>query len=172
MVVTAYVAVGSNIEPATNIPAALERLSRRVSVTGVSTLYRSEALDRPAQAAFVNGVWRIETSMDAKLLKFSVLRQIEAELGRVRTDDPYADRTIDLDIAVYGNAVINEPGLVVPDPDIVKRPFLAVPLLELAPDLCLPGSGLRLASVPAAVTAETLEPLPELTDVLRRKLHS
>ena len=168
--VTAYIAVGSNMEPEKNLPAALARLIQRVRVVAVSTMYRTPALDRPHQPDFVNGVWSVETRHTPRDLKYTVLRPIEEALGRVRTADAYADRPIDLDIALYGAQVIEEQGLIIPDPDILRRPFLAVPLLELVPDLVLPGSGVRLSEQPVAHHRAGLTPLPELTETLRRMI--
>ncbi len=169
--VDAFIAVGSNIEPERNVPRALECLMRRVEVTGVSTLYRTAALGRPEQAPFINGVWRIKTAIGPRELKFRVLRSVEGELGRVRTEDTYAPRTIDLDIAVYGELVVDEQDLVVPDPDIAGRPFLAVPLVELEPGIHVPGMDRPLADCRVARERGGLEPLPELTALLREKLH-
>ena len=168
--VEAFIAVGSNIEPLRNVPAALEMLLEHVRVTAVSTMYRTAPLGRPEQAPFVNGVWRIETALDARELKFTVLRGIEARLGRVRTEDAYAARPIDLDIALFGEAVIDEPDLVVPDPDITLRAFLAVPVVELAPDLRLPGTEGRLADEPMCRDTGGLEALPDLTEQLRERI--
>ncbi len=168
--VQAFIAVGSNIEPEQNVPRALERLMERVNVTRVSTHYRTGPLDRPEQPPFVNGVWQTQTTAGARELKFRILRGIEAQLGRVRTEDDYAPRTIDLDIALFGQAVIEEPDLVVPDPDILERPFLAVPLVELEPDLRVPGTERPLWEYPVARDRSGLEPMPEFTRTLREKL--
>ena len=73
-------------------------------------------------------------------MKFGVLRAIERELGRVRTGDAYAARTIDLDILLYDDLVVEEEGLTLPDPDICRRPFLFLPLLDLDEHLRLPGA--------------------------------
>jgi 2-amino-4-hydroxy-6-hydroxymethyldihydropteridine diphosphokinase len=138
----AYVAVGSNIEPRKNIPAALALLREHVTVAGVSTFYHSAAVGpdgrtNRAQSDFVNGVFEVRATQAPRELKYGVLRRIEERLGRVRTADKFAPRTIDLDVALYGDDVIDEPDLKLPAPDIA-RPFVAVPLLELAPDLVLP----------------------------------
>ena len=141
--VEAYVGVGSNVEPRENIPAALERLLRRVEVTGISTFYRTQALapaggGSPAdQDDFVNGVFRLRVSCGARELKFDILRAIEDELGRRRSADRHAPRTIDLGVLLCGDEVIDEPDLKVPAAD-VERPFMAAGLLELAPELVLP----------------------------------
>jgi 7,8-dihydro-6-hydroxymethylpterin-pyrophosphokinase len=108
--------------------------------------------------------------MMARYLKFEVLRGIEAELGRVRTEDKYAARTVDLDIAIYGDAVVSEPDLRIPDPDIRKRPFIAVPLLELAPFLMLPDTGEALSSLASAKARADLEPVSSFTARLRKKV--
>lgn len=172
--IQAFVGVGSNIEPRRNIQAALVRLARRVRVTGVSTFYRTPALDRPDQPAFLNGVWRIETDLAPRALKLDVLRGIERSLGRVRTADRYAPRTIDLDLLLYGDLTVDEPDLRIPDPDIRKRPFIVVPLLELAPDLVMPDTGLppaRVARDPMPPGAgEALDADPDFTKVLQSKV--
>ncbi|MBM3240842.1 2-amino-4-hydroxy-6-hydroxymethyldihydropteridine diphosphokinase [Candidatus Poribacteria bacterium] len=168
--VEAYIAVGSNIEPEKNILNALGILKRYVRVKASSTFYRTMPLGRPEQAVFLNGVWHIETVKTARALKFDLLRRIEAELGRVRTDDKYAARTIDLDIAVYGDEVINEPDIHLPDPDIRHRPFIAIPLLELAPALALPDTGEQLSSLPVTQDRTGLEPLDVFTASLRERI--
>ena len=133
----AYVAVGSNVRPERNVPAALRLLARKVEVLAVSTFYRTAPLSRPDQPYFLNGVLAVRTAGGSRMLKFDVLRPIEAELGRRRAADRDAARTIDLDVVLYGDRVVDEPDLKIPAPDI-DRPFVAVPLLELAPDLVLP----------------------------------
>ena len=163
----AFIAVGSNIDPAENIPRAMDHLLRALTVTGVSTFYWTEPLDRPDQGRFANGIIRVETDSTPRELKFDVLRPVEAALGRVRTDDAYAARTIDLDVALFGDQVSHETDLILPDPDILERPFLAAPLLELAPGLTLPGSSAPLAEQPVAVTTDDMERAVELTEQLR-----
>jgi 2-amino-4-hydroxy-6-hydroxymethyldihydropteridine diphosphokinase len=168
--VRAFIAVGSNIDPEHNIPAALDMLKARLDVTAVSTFYRTEPLGRPEQPAFINGVLEVRTGMDPRALRADVLRAVEASLGRVRTADKYAARPIDLDIALYGDLVTEEDGLVIPDPDIRERPFLAVPILELAPDLRMPDTGERVASLAVVRQTDGLEPVGELTEQLRGRL--
>ena len=169
--VEAYLAVGSNIEPHRSVPAAMCLLRQVVRITGVSTMLLTRPLARPEQAPYINGVWRVRTSESARALKYDALRGIEAQLGRRRTDDPHAARPIDLDVALYGDEVIQEPGLVVPDPDILIRPFLAIPLVELDPDIRLPGTGVLLAAQPVCRRGEDMTQLPELTSRLRRMVN-
>jgi 2-amino-4-hydroxy-6-hydroxymethyldihydropteridine diphosphokinase len=163
----AFVGVGSNVDPESNVMEALRRLFARERVTGVSTFYRTAPLGAPGSPPFVNGVWRVETALGPRELKRVALRAVEDELGRRRTADRYAPRTIDLDLLVHGDAVVREPDLEVPDPELLVRPFAAWPLWELAPELVVPGSGRRLADVVAGLSREGMEPLPELTRRLR-----
>lgn len=162
-----FLAVGSNIEPEEHIPAALRRLGRSERVTGISTFYCTAAIGRPEQPAFLNGVWRIETTTAPRALKFDVLRSIEAELGRIRDRDKYAPRTIDLDILLYGDLVMVEADLRIPDPDLRSRPFLAVPLLELVPNLVLPDTGEPLSAIVKGQDISELEPAEAFTEHLR-----
>lgn len=170
MVVDVYVSVGSNIAPEENVLRAFELLALQLPVVQTSTMYRTKALGRPWQADFVNGVWHVRTDLEPRVVKYSVLRGIETALGRVRSEDAYADRPIDLDILVYGDCVVSEAGLRIPDPDILDRPFLAIPLLELEPDIVLPGFGIRLAEHPVTRNTTGLEPMIELTKELQRRL--
>ncbi len=170
--VSAYVAVGSNIDPRRNVPWALTLLQARVTVTALSTFYRSVAVGPSHQPPFVNGVVRCETAMAPRAFKYNVLREVEREVGRVRTDDKYAPRCIDLDLVLYGTMIVHEEGLELPDPEIWNRPFLAVPLLELWPGCTVPGSGVPLAESPVTARAGEMTPDHALTrlikDTLRR----
>jgi 2-amino-4-hydroxy-6-hydroxymethyldihydropteridine diphosphokinase len=164
-----YVAVGANVEPEANILRALDRLQGAVRVVATSTFCRTEPERRPRQPAFLNGVWRLDTDLEPRPLKFDLLRPIEAELGRVRSADKDAPRPIDLDLVLYGGRVVCEPDLRLPDPEIRRRPFVAVPLLELAPELVLPDSTERLADLPVAGEGK-LRPAETLTSTLKERI--
>ena len=166
---TIYLGVGSNLEPHIHVPAALERLRRRVAVTALSTCYWSFPVGRPNQPRYVNAVWSGRTRLPPARVR-EVLRGLEAALGRRRGPDRYASRTIDLDLLLYGDQVIDQPPLRIPDPDIRERPFVAVPLLELAPDLVLPGSGEALPDLVAQLDRSGLRPDPAFTALLRQGL--
>ena len=165
-----FVGIGSNIDPEENIACALERLSRQTAIEAVSTFYRTAPVGRPEQPPFLNGAARLRTTLDAATLKSEVLCGIESALGRVRTADACAPRTIDLDILLFDSAIIEEPGLRVPDPGIRERPFVAVPLLELVPDLVLPDTGEKLAGLSCARRREGLIPADAFTESLRERL--
>lgn len=168
--VIAYIAVGSNIRPAENVPLAVKLLGEKVEVVAVSRFYRTRALRRPEQADYRNGVVAVRTSMTPRELRDEVLRPIEAALDRKRSVDKYAPRTMDLDLILFGDEVVREAGLTLPDDDLRARPFVAVPLLELAPELVLPDDGARLADLPAAQMTEDLETDTVLSDTLKERL--
>ena len=170
--VIAYVGVGSNVGPEENIASALDLLAGEVEVAGVSTFYRTQALgpDGPADAPrFLNGVWAVRTGLTARSLKFDVLRGIEDALGRSRSAERYAPRTIDLDLVLYGAEIVDDEDMRLPSPDL-ERPFVAWPLLELAPDLVLPDSGEDLARLCRRVGKVGLEPDAEFTRMLRERM--
>lgn len=145
------VAVGSNIERERNLPLAIARLRRHpdIRLIAVSRIYESPAAGVAApQPAYYNAAVRIETELAPAALKV-VLLDIEAALGRVRTADKCAPRPIDLDIALYGDRILDLNGRHIPDPDILRRPFVAVPLADLAPDWVHPEVGLTLRRIAA-----------------------
>jgi dihydroneopterin aldolase/2-amino-4-hydroxy-6-hydroxymethyldihydropteridine diphosphokinase len=164
----AFVGIGSNVDPVENVEKAIRLLSASQQVRGISTVYLTEAVGSPGQPPYYNCVVEIETEVMPAELKQQVLRRIEKELGRIRSSDRYAARTIDLDLILYGQLVMTAEGLTLPDPDIVRRPFLAVPLHELAPDLKLPGSDLRINEIAAALSQEAMKPLQAYTERLRK----
>jgi 2-amino-4-hydroxy-6-hydroxymethyldihydropteridine diphosphokinase len=163
-----YIGVGSNIAPETNIVSALERLKSHATITGVSAFYRTPALLRPEQPPYLNGVIRVRTALDVRPLKFEVLRGIETALGRIRSDDAYAARPIDLDILLFDALAIDEDGMRIPDPDIGDRVFLAAGLLELDPGLMLPGTGERVGELACLAQAERLVCMESFTAHLRQ----
>jgi 2-amino-4-hydroxy-6-hydroxymethyldihydropteridine diphosphokinase len=166
----AFIAVGSNINPAFNVREALRRLGQFEAIVGISTVYRTPAQGRPEQPPYDNCVIEIKTKRRPRVLKFRILRCIENELGRTRGEDKFAARTIDLDLIWYGQVRMKMAGLVLPDPDIAERPFLAVPLCQLAPELVFPDSGLRICDVAKRLPLKDMRPLKTYTDMLRREL--
>ena len=167
-VVGAFIGVGSNIQPERNIIEALVRLSKQVDITGISFFYKTTPLLRKNQNDYLNGVWQISTSIPPKELKFSVLKKIEQELNRNRQSDKYAPRTIDLDILLFGDMVIHEDNLTIPDPDIYKRSFIAFPLSELNPDLIMPDTKKPLVDLLSALSKDDMIPDVTFTESLRR----
>ena len=165
----AFIGVGSNIDPGANIPQALRLLHRQLPIKAISTFYATPAEGRPEQPDFFNGVAEVAIDLAPLALK-DLLRGIEAQLGRVRTTDKYAPRTIDLDLLLYDDLVLNHTDLVLPDPLIERRAFLAVPLAELALDLLLPGSRRRIAEIAADLGYNNLVILTDFTESLKKEI--
>ena len=168
--VRVFIGVGSNIEPAENVKRALQLLASNVGIVGFSTVYSTQAEGRSDQPSYYNCVVEIETEVPPKELKNTILRKIEAELGRKRMRDKNAPRTIDLDLILYGDLVQKTNDLVLPDPQIPTRPFLAIPLFELEPDLILPGVGLPIKKVAAQLKPASMKPLKSYTVLLKKEI--
>ncbi|NBB94695.1 MAG: 2-amino-4-hydroxy-6-hydroxymethyldihydropteridine diphosphokinase [Planctomycetes bacterium] len=167
--VTCYVSVGSNIDPAANILAALDALRRehRLTVTGSSTVWQTSAIGRPEQDDYRNGVWQLTTALPARQLQFDVLRGIEDHLGRRRPDDRYAARTIDLDLVLCGHQTSDAADLRLPHPDI-ERPWVAAGVLEFEPFLSLPDTQRLLASLAPSEPPGVVD--TELTAAVQRRI--
>jgi 2-amino-4-hydroxy-6-hydroxymethyldihydropteridine diphosphokinase len=164
-----YVGVGSNVDPERNLLAALELLTGQVELAGVSTFYRTPPLERKDQPPFANGVFALVTDLGPRQIK-QLLCAVEVKLGRRRTVDRHASRTVDLDLLILGDLVVDDPRFRLPDPDVRVRPFVALPLFELAPDLVLPDTREPLSQVAAGLSDAELTPDPELTEALRQTL--
>ena len=161
--VTAFVALGSNLDdPAAQIRSALRALAALPGTRLVrqSSLYRNPPEGGRDQPPYVNAVAQIETRASPRELLDRLL-EIERSHGRVR-ESPNASRTLDLDVALYGNRVVNEPGLAIPHPRMTVRPFVMLPLAEITPDAVVPGKG-RVADLAAKLDASGLVKLVEAT---------
>ncbi len=167
----AFIAVGSNIKPEENVRAALLALAAQEQIVAISTIYRTRPEGRPDQQDFYNCVVEIRTEKTPEALKFQVLRRIENGLGRERTSDKFAPRTIDLDLMLYDDLIIETNGLVLPDPEIASRPFLAGCLSELAPDLILPGATSQMAELFACLPRDNMHPLEDYTARIKSDLN-
>jgi 2-amino-4-hydroxy-6-hydroxymethyldihydropteridine diphosphokinase len=144
----AYLALGSNIAPEFNLPNAAERLADYGIIIGVSAVWESRPVGETNQANFLNAAVLLETPLSAAELKRVAIAGIEQSLGRVR--DPQnknAARTIDIDIALFNQDVLHVGGNRIPDPEILTRPFLAVPLAELHPEYVHPTDGRTLRAI-------------------------
>ena len=139
----AVVAMGSNIEKERNLPEAIRLLRRapHITVERVSRFYESPSVGGPEDAPdFFNAAALICTELGPLELR-AALRQIERELGRERTEDPNAPRTIDLDLAYFGDTELDVDGWVLPDPMAGTTPHVAIPIAEVAPDWVHPSDG-------------------------------
>jgi 2-amino-4-hydroxy-6-hydroxymethyldihydropteridine diphosphokinase len=139
---TAFVGIGSNLgDREAHVKSALELLAAEqgIDLVAVSELRETDPVGPVEQGRFVNGAALLETELSPRELLGRLLT-IEGRLGRVR-NERFGPRTIDLDLLVYGDAVVDEPGLTVPHPRLHERRFALEPLADLAPDLVVPGRG-------------------------------
>jgi len=137
-----FVGLGSNLgERESLIRLALDDLARLPStrVVRASSLYDTEPVGEVDQPNFLNAVVQLDTELTARRLLWN-LQLIERRLGRTRTRH-WGPRTIDLDLLLYGDLRIEEPDLRVPHPELTRRAFVLVPLVELDPMLVHPGTG-------------------------------
>jgi 2-amino-4-hydroxy-6-hydroxymethyldihydropteridine diphosphokinase len=143
-VTRAYVALGSNLgDREGTLRSALEALAAEpeIDVVAVSRFYDTEPVGYVDQPRFLNGAAAIETELPARELLERLLA-VELRFGRSRDDVPsQGPRTIDLDLLLYGDAEIDEPGLRVPHPRLHERRFVLEPLADLDPALEVPGNG-------------------------------
>ena len=165
-----FITLGSNIDPDHHLPRAVGLLHDQVGVVRVSRVYRSlplgpdgQPLDQPP---FLNAAVLVEIAPQVApdLLKYRVLRPIETGMGRARGADKYAPRPIDLDIALYGDFILDDPesGLAIPDPEIETRAHVALPLADRPHAYRHPITGqtqARIAARFAAAPGVALHPL-------------
>ncbi len=165
------IALGSNVHREYNLPRAVRLLRRdpRWRVLAVSPVYHSPPVGgRKQDPDFFNAAVLLETDLTLEELH-QALRQIESRMGRVRTDDKFAPRTIDLDIVFVQGRKANLHGSQLPDPDIFHYPHLAFPLADIAPDWIVPGTSTTLKQIADALrpSAEEIYPMSD-TDILSR----
>jgi 2-amino-4-hydroxy-6-hydroxymethyldihydropteridine diphosphokinase len=135
---TAIILLGSNIDPEENIKKAINRLIKECKLIKTSRLWETEAIGSNGPD-FLNSAIAVETQLLENDFKYQVLRKIEKELGRVRTEDKYAPRPIDLDIIIFDDQVV--------DQDLWKRSFISSPISDLIPDLRHPSNKKTLLEI-------------------------
>jgi 2-amino-4-hydroxy-6-hydroxymethyldihydropteridine diphosphokinase len=159
----AFISLGSNIEPEKNLLFGTRRLGELGRLIAVSTVYQNPAIGPTPQPDFLNAAALIETDHLAEIIRLH-LRGIEADSGRVRTDDKYAPRTLDLDLCLLGTQITRCPEPSLPDPDLHTRAHLAVPLAELAPSFLHPITGETLQIIADRLRPDaSLVPQPEIS---------
>jgi len=157
--VDAYIGLGANLgDPAQTLAHALDALAGlpHTTLQARSSVYRTAPIDSSGPD-YLNAVARLRTSLAPRAL-LEQLQAIELQHGRER---PYrnAPRTLDLDLLVYGDAQLDESGLIVPHPRAHERAFVLQPLAEIAPALRIPGRG-TVMSLLAGVAGQQIDRLP------------
>jgi 2-amino-4-hydroxy-6-hydroxymethyldihydropteridine diphosphokinase len=139
----AYIGLGSNLAgPREQVERGLDALGRlpQSALRQRSRLYRSAPWGIHDQPEFVNAVAAVETGLPPDAL-MNALLEIERESGRKRNGDRWGPRILDLDLLLYAERLIDQPGLHVPHPHLHERAFVLLPLAEIAPALQIPGRG-------------------------------
>lgn len=135
-----YIAIGSNqadpVQQAKQAITALDQISE-TSLINCSSLYCSAPMGPQDQPDYINAVAAIETNLSAIAL-LNALQKIEQSQGRERKEERWGPRTLDLDILLYADQVINEPRLTIPHYGMQDREFVLYPLFEIAPKLTMP----------------------------------
>lgn len=143
---SAVVLLGSNIEPQQHLRAALEPLQGCGALVALSSIWVSPAAGRPELPDFHNAAVELGTELEAPELR-QRLRAIEDDLGRVRHNDRFASRTIDLDLVLFGERVEPAGPPVLPDPDLLCFAHAIIPVAELDPTRLLPGTTETLGEI-------------------------
>jgi 2-amino-4-hydroxy-6-hydroxymethyldihydropteridine diphosphokinase len=147
---TVYLGLGSNLgDRMENLRLAVQRLSRRMTVARVSSVYETEPVGFEGQPLFLNAVVAANDGPGPFEL-LALAKQIEGDLGR-RPGFRDGPRPIDIDILVYGEMAIRTAALTVPHPRMAERAFVLVPLVEIAGDLVEPASGVKISGLLAAI---------------------
>ena len=151
----AFIALGSNIQPEIHLPEAISQLLSLGHMQAISRAYRSRPVGGRKQPNYLNAAVLIRVTEEPGHVR-SQLQEIETVLGRVRTEDKYASRIIDLDLVLFGDRV--DPEFPLPDPEVLTREHLAVPLAEIAPDFCHPITGEALETIASRIKRDGLQP--------------
>jgi 2-amino-4-hydroxy-6-hydroxymethyldihydropteridine diphosphokinase len=135
-----FIGLGSNLlNPTQQLKLAVQEISQlpQTKIVKASSLYASKPMGPQNQPDYVNAVCKISTALSPYPL-LDALQQIELKHGRVRKEERWGPRTLDLDILLYGSMVEDTERLQLPHPGIADREFVLVPLFEITPDLLMP----------------------------------
>jgi 2-amino-4-hydroxy-6-hydroxymethyldihydropteridine diphosphokinase len=140
-----YVAAGSNVRPLDHLRAALKGLDAAYAPLQVSPAYRNKAVGFEGDD-FINLVVAFDTEESPQLVR-ERMQALERACGRPANAPKWAARTMDLDLLMYGHLISDEPGLVLPRPDLVRRPYMLKPMADLAPNEMHPTLGKSMAQL-------------------------
>jgi len=153
-----YIGLGSNLDkPIEQVTTAIDALAKlkAFKLIKTSSLYRSLPMGPQDQPDYINAVVLISTGLEPQVL-LSELQQLEKKHGRVRKGEQWGPRTLDLDILLYDDLILNKPDLVIPHPGLHQRAFVLYPLSDITPELDIPGRG-KLSELLQNIPATGLE---------------
>jgi len=145
-----YLSLGSNIEPEKNMRAAVEMLATLARLRAVSSVWETPPLGLTDQPDYLNAAALAETDLTAPQFKRQVIRPIERALGRVRTAAKFGPRSIDIDIILFNRDIVQLDNHTIPNRELLERPFVGIPLAEIAPDYIHPETGQSLSEIAAS----------------------
>ena len=157
--VPVYIGMGSNLcNPREQLECALAAIRQlpQSRLLAVSPLYDSAPVGPQDQPRYMNAVVKLATLLSPMEL-LRALQDIEKAQGRVRSGEQWGPRTLDLDVLLYGDQLIDEEALVVPHPRLAERAFALCPLCDLDPDLMIPGQGKLSPMVQALSRGDTVK---------------
>ena len=164
----AYLSLGSNIEPETNLSAAVTLLAELTTLRAVSSVWETPPLGMADQPNFLNAAALIETELSPEALKAQILAPIEQRLGRVRQANKNAPRPMDIDLMLFNRQVFQLGNRHVPDPEVLERSFVAIPLAEIEPGYIHPETGQTLKEIAVTFEGARMTLRPDLSERLRR----
>lgn len=135
-----FLGLGSNVgDRLNNLRLSVDKIlsSEKCTLKKHSSIYETRPYGNLEQGNFLNSVIQIETNLTPDQL-FDLIKEVEIELGRKKTDKKWAPREIDIDILFYNQLIYNEKYLIIPHPEVLKRDFVLIPMIEIAPDFFHP----------------------------------
>lgn len=159
----AVIALGSNLEPERHLRAGFQALAARIQIGSVSRVYRTPPWGVTGQPDFLNAVAAVETAL-APLRLLDALLTIETEQGRVR-GERWGPRTLDLDLLLYDDLLLESERLTLPHPRMHERRFMLVPICDLMPDALHPRMRRSYRALLEALPPESIEPVSFALDV-------
>ncbi len=159
----AWLLLGSNLQPERNLPRAVDWIAAKESLLAVSSVWQSPPSDGSDQPDYWNAAVLIRTAKSPAEIYSAIFAPIERSLGRVRSADKFAPRTMDIDLAMYDDRTGDFSGRSLPHPDILKRSYFALPLAEISPDKIHPATGESLRVIAGRFRNEAIHKRGEIS---------
>ena len=151
-----FILLGSNIQPRENIKRAIHEISNFYDVKKISKIYETKPIVKTNVENYFNAVIEMYSDLSPLDIKFKILRKIEENMGRVRSEDKFKSRVIDLDLIIYGQGIFEDDNFTLPDPEIEKYIHIAKPLSDIAFDIIHPKLGISYGKIMRKLSSDTL----------------